>query len=409
MDMAGVCRAKALVLAETIAMAARRFVIRAGLPAFERRCEMNRKSFLGVVAAAALVVSTSSLWSHGARAQPSGGGSIGSVYTMTNAASANEVVIFARNASGALARIGAAATGGAGSGGGLDPLASQGSLMLADNDRWLLAVNAGSNDVSVFRVDSEELQLVDKIASGGVFPTSLAVFQNLVYVLNAGGIPNISGFMLNHRGHLAPIAGSTRVLPGGLHSQVGFDRHGNHLIVTDRATSSLIAYPIGEDGVPASTPVVSPSHGPGPFAFVVTATGNLLVAEVGSNAVSSYEVQRDGTLRVVSPSVPNGQAATCWIATAGSRHAFTANPGTSSFSGYRQQPASGEMTLLAGVAGRGAQPLDLAASAGGRFLYALDPGIGGIDAFQVEPDGSLIDLGAAIAGLPLFAQGLAVR
>ncbi len=299
-----------------------------------------------------------------------------------------------------------------GSGGGLDPLASQGSLVLTDNKKWLLAVNAGSNDLSVFRVKKDGLELVDVIPSGGDFPTSLAVFQDLVYVLNAHGTPNITGFKLNHKGHLAAIGGSTRELPGAVSAQIGFDPRGEVLVVTDRSAGNgtLIVYPVGENGKPAAAPVVTPSSGPGPFAFVFTAPRTLLVAEVGSNAVSSYELRHDGSLEFET-TVPNGQAATCWIVDVKGRYAFTANPGTLSLSSFKAPKGKKALELLEGVAGTGMKPLDLAVAENGKFLYALDPdpAVGGIDIFRVGHDGELTNLGPMAAGLPVHAQGLAAR
>jgi 6-phosphogluconolactonase (cycloisomerase 2 family) len=370
---------------------------------------MNRRSWLSYLGSAIVAGATMFALPADARRDTDRDDAVGAVYTMTNAAGGNEIVVFDRDERGRLTKVAAVPTGGNGSGGGLDPLASQGSLVLSANQRWLLAVNAGSNEISVLRVGSRGLELVDVVDSGGVFPTSIALFQNLVYVLNAGGTANVAGFRIDHRGRLSAIAGSTRVLPGGLHSQVGFDPRGEVLVVTDRATSSLLVYPIDDDGSPAGGPVASPSHGPGPFSFVFTRQGTLLVAEVGTNAVSSYALEDDGSLRVISGSVANGQAATCWIATAKNRYAFTANPGTSSLSSYRQHPGSGEVRLLAGVAASGSRPLDLAASIDDRFLYALDPGASGVAAFEVRHDGTLHNLGPVPGGLPLFAQGLAVR
>lgn len=370
---------------------------------------MNRKSFLTLIGATALLMSTTApLFAMDPHGEAPAERAVGSVYTMTNAPNGNEVAIFDRDGKGRLTLVGTVATGGIGSGGGLDQLASQGSLMLTHNKDWLLAVNAGSNEISVFRVTKDGLELVDKIASGGVFPTSLAVFRDLVYVLNAGGTPNITGFTLNHKGHLRPIASSTRALPGLLHSQVGFDPSGEMVLVTDRTNNNLLVYPLGEDDTPATAPVVSPSHGPGPFSFTFSARGRLVVAEVGDNAVSSYHIQDDGALKLLTPSVANGQAATCWIVNVDGGYAFTANPGAHSLSSYRQ-PRRGELVLIAGAAGAGTSPIDLAATETGRFLYALDPGFGGVDAFQIGADGSLTNLGPVAAGLPLFAQGIAVR
>ncbi len=67
----------------------------------------------------------------------------------------------------------------------VDHLASQGSLTLDRPDGLLLAVNAGSNTVSVFGAFGDRLALRQTIPSGGVFPVSIAVHDGLVYVLNA--------------------------------------------------------------------------------------------------------------------------------------------------------------------------------------------------------------------------------
>jgi 6-phosphogluconolactonase len=375
---------------------------------------MNRKSFLGILASVVLLLAAGPLHSVGAAAKGKHDDAAGSVYTMTNGQGGNEIMMFDRASDGGLTPAGSVPTGGFGSGGGVDPLGSQGSLVLSDNNRWLLAVNAGSNDISVFRVSKSGLELTDLIASGGNYPTSVAVYQDLVYVLNAdlpnaGAASNIAGFMLDHRGHLAPIASSTRSLPAGLHSQVGFDPRGEALVVTDRTSQTLLVYEVDRHGMPAAAPVVNPSAGPGPFAFVFREPRTLLVAEVGDNAVSSYELKKDGALKLLTPSVPNGQAATCWITDVKGRYAYTANPGKMSLSSFRIGQGKKDLELLAGVAGMGIAPLDLATAENGRFLYALDPGLGGIDLFRVEHDGGLIDIGPLPAGLPPYAQGLAAR
>jgi 6-phosphogluconolactonase len=394
------------------ALDTRRARSRKGLQ-FHRRSDMNRKNFLRVLGVAALAMATGPLLAVDALAKGKKDDVAGSVYTMTNDAAGNAIVVFDRDGKGALTLAGAVPTGGLGSGGGFDPLASQGSLVLTDNNKWLLAVNAGSNELSVFRVKKDGLELVDVIPSGGEYPTSLAVFQDLVYVLNTGGTPNITGFKLNHKGHLAAIGGSTREIPGAVSAQIGFDPRGDVLVVTDRSAGNgrLIVYPVGESGKPAAAPIVTPSSGPGPFAFVFTAPRTLLVAEVGSNAVSSYELRHDGSLKLETPSVPNGQAATCWIVDVKGRYAFTANPGTSSLSSFKAPKGKKALALLEGVAGTGMKPLDLAVAENGKFLYALDPDspVGGIDIFRVGHDGELTNLGPMPAGLPLYAQGLAAR
>jgi 6-phosphogluconolactonase len=330
----------------------------------------------------------------------------GAVYTMTNDPDGNEVIMFDRDAKGMLTQVGSISTGGNGSGGGLDPLASQGSLVLSQDQRWLLAVNAGSNEISVFRVLADGLALVDKVGSGGDFPVSLTIFHDLVYVLNAGS-PNITGFYLNHTGELIPLEGSTRLLGMGGFAQVGFDPKGKNLIATDRS-GFILVYSVGKDGLPSMDPAISTSNGLVPFGFIFDRWDHLLVSEAGSGAVTSYDVLADGTLQVISPSVANGQTATCWIA--GNRqYAFTANTASSTISAYRVKAGKGNVVLREAVAGIGNLDIDVAITINGRFLYTLNAGNGTVGMFKIKSEGTLVDLGMIVGGLSIFAQGIAAR
>jgi len=365
---------------------------------------MKKKVLVAVITAAMLLISAATVFAGGARDEI-----VGAVYAMTNAASGNEVVIFDRSDDGMLTSAGSIATGGTGSSIGIDTLGSQGSLVLSEDNSWLLAVNAGSNEVSVFKVLREGLNLVDKVNSGGMFPVSVTVFHNFVYVLNSGGSPNITGFRLSLTGKLIPLTRSTRSLGAGAFAQVGFDLEGEKLVVTDKTDSMILVYSVGHDGLPGKTPVTSPSNGVTPFGFIFDQWGHLLVVEAGTNAVSSYKILPDDTLQVISGSVPNGQIAACWIAGNGRGEVFTDNPGTHSISAYIDMPVVGTLALLDGVAGTGNTPLDLSITGNGRFLYSLDPNNGSVDMFQIGCDGSLTNLGTVPGGFSIFAQGIAAR
>ena len=332
----------------------------------------------------------------------------GAVYTMTNDPNGNEVVIFSRGANGLLIKTGSISTNGIGSGGALDPLGSQGSLVLSQDRKWLLAVNAGSNELSVFRVQPGGLAFVNKADSGGVFPVSLTISHNLVYVLNAES-PNITGFNLSRKGELTLLDGSTRSLGSGTFAQVGFDPLGETLVATDKANNEILVYAVDENGLPGTNPVTSISNGATPFGFVFDQQGHLLVAEAGSNSVSSYHILSDDTLQAISPSVPNEQQATCWIVKNRQGFLFTANPGSQTISAYKLNRTRGNLVLLAGADGIGNKPIDLAITMNGQFLYALDPGNGTVDMFQINNDGSLTNLGALAGGFSIFAQGIAAR
>lgn len=349
----------------------------------------------------------------------------GAAYTMTNAPVDNQVVVFSRDDDGLLTRTDAVSTGGKGSGGGVDPLGSQGALILVGQDDshhgWrrhhgkgrdsalLLAVNAGSNDVSVFRAGRHGIRLLDRTGSGGSFPVSLTVSGNRMYVLNNGAPANITGFRLGERGKLSQLPNSTRLLGDGSYGQVAFGPQGKSLIVADKANNRLLVYPVNQHGIPSAMPVITPSSGPVPFGVDFDRRGHLLVVEAGSNAVSSYDIARDGQLQIISASVPNGQIATCWIVVNQHGDVITTNPGTNSLSSFHVDAGTGEVTLTNGAAGSGDAPLDIDVTANGRFAYAVDPANGGVDMFRIERDGSLTGLGNVSGGLSLFAQGMAVQ
>ena len=162
----------------------------------------------------------------------------GAVYVETNQATGNAIAIFNRSTDGTLSFDTMVSTGGFGTSAGLG---SEGAIALSNDGRWLFAVNAGSNDISSFRVDVNGLTLVGKVASGGMTPISLTLYKNLLYVLNGGGNGNITGFTVDPFGKLNIIAGSSRPLSSNNAgpAQVSFSPDGSTLVVTEKATSMI--------------------------------------------------------------------------------------------------------------------------------------------------------------------------
>src|SRR2546423_3201058 len=152
--------------------------------------------------------------SAGAQAASADVGS-GAVFVQTNEPSGNRIVVYDRASDGHLTAAGTYATGGNGGvalpGTESDHLASQGSLVYDAHHRLLIAVNGGSDSVSAFRVRGDQLDLGTVVPSGGQFPASIAVHDNVAYVLNAGGTGIVQGFRIDANG-LHPIGGSARTL-----------------------------------------------------------------------------------------------------------------------------------------------------------------------------------------------------
>src|SRR5947199_7814044 len=210
----------------------------------------------------------------------------GAVYVLTNQVD-NTVAVFRRTAFGTLTPAGEFPTGGAGdpvpqgTDPATDPLASQGALIFDQGHQFLFAVNAGSNQISVLSVSDLGLDQVDVVDSGGIRPISLTVHDNLLYVLNEGGTPNITGFTIGDDGTLTPLAGSTQPLIGGTAAdpaQVSFNHDGTLLVVTEKAGNRIDTYIVDENGLP-SAPLDNPSNGMTPFGFAFNNPGFLVVSE----------------------------------------------------------------------------------------------------------------------------------
>lgn len=344
---------------------------------------------------------------------------VGMVYVMTNALNNNEVIAFMRSTNGTLTRLKSYRTGGNGTGQQkVDPLGSQGSLIVSPDGLFLFSVNAGSNSISSFRISSGgELTLANVVPSNGITPNSLAVFNDLLYVCNAGNATNhsnITGFQIRRNGYLRPIPGASHSLstPNASPACIVFSPSGNQLIVSEVSINRLSVFMIKKSGV-LSPPVVNNASGMGPFGSVFLSKGFLLVAEANSNALSSYTIADNGMLTAVSGSVLNNQSATCWV-TSGQdeRFAYTSNTGSGTITTYKVNP-DGNMTVISNIYSTPtgtAAPTDNGVSRDGQNFYVLNDNEGTISVFQTEDNGRLTLLQLfEDTGLPkIGAQGLAV-
>jgi 6-phosphogluconolactonase (cycloisomerase 2 family) len=280
----------------------------------------------------------------------------------------------------------------------------------------LLVANAGSNDVSVFRAGPHGLKLTDVEPSGGEFPVSVTIRGNVVYVLNAKGTSNVTGFRLSNQGDLEPIAASARTLSAATSdpAQVEFAPDGKTLIVTEKATNQITSFAVVHNGrLGAMTTTTSAT--PTPFGFAFDRRGHIIVSEAaggapGASVLSSYSVSASLSVSAITPSVATTQTAACWVLLARDfQLAFTTNTGSGTVSAF-DVSEGGELTLRHAVAantGAGSAPIDMALSRNGRFVFVLAPGgEGTVRPYAINADGTLQGLGP-VNGIPPTAYGLA--
>ena len=334
------------------------------------------------------------------------------VFAMTNSVEGNQIIAYSRAADGALIERNQYPTGGRGSGGTTDPLASQGSLTLSQDHSLLFAVNAGAGNLSVFRVNGANLELLQVASSGGAAPVAVAQHGSLVYVINFAGNSNVVGFNLDETGHLIRIPDSIRYLSATNTgpSSLAFSPDGRFLLVTEKVTNNIDVFSVGSDGT-LSQPTITPDPIPGVFDVVFSPDGAALIVQTGgagspnASTVSSYLVQEGGTLLPVTGSVPTLGTFACWIAlTPNGQFAFASNTLSSSISGFAIG-GSGTVTALPGTVvaslPTGSNNLDIAVSDDARFVYTMNTGAGTIGIFAVQPNGSLKVIG--------FASGLSAH
>ena len=361
-------------------------------------------------AAAAAVPATASASAH---ASPV----VGHVYVNDNTTATNTIGAFDRHADGTLTpETGSPfAAGGAGTGAGL---ASQGAVQISPDGRFLIAADAGSNQISVLRIKHNgSLRLVHHgvVSSGGALPVSLTIHDDLLYVANAGtGGSNYTGFRLRPNGRLEPIPGSTVALPDSAQpGDVLFNRDGTKLAGTRVGTSQIDSFTVGSGGRLTAAPGSPfPAQGLGPFGseFRPASPDQLFVSNAHnggtSGTVSAFRDSASGTLSSIGSSpFADLQTAPCWVEIShDGQYLFTVNTGSGTISRYSIAPG-GALTLLGstpvGVTG-GVGAVDARLSPDGRTLFVDESRIGAVGAFAVH-GGNLTELATSPTSLPAGA------
>jgi 6-phosphogluconolactonase (cycloisomerase 2 family) len=349
---------------------------------------------------------------------------VGHVYVNDNTAGTNSIGGFEQHADGSLTPLTGSpfAAGGAGTG---TIVGSQGSLQVTTDGRYVLAADAGSNQISVLQVEADgALTPVagSPVSSGGIEPVSIAIHGGLVYVANEGnGVSgsNYTGFTLNDGGQLSPLSGSTVSLPvTALPGDILFNPTGKNLIgievgTTDPSTFRIDSFQVGADGrlTPAvNSPFAAEAAGPFGSEFSPTSPHHLYVSNAhggaGNGSVSAFSVTPNAKLSPIGASpYADGQTAPCWVEIShDGRYLFAVNTGSTTISSYRIL-ANGTLRYLSSTpfnSGVGIRPFDARLDVGGQNLYVVDAAIPAVSGFAVT-GGTLTELASSPAALPAGA------
>lgn len=332
------------------------------------------------------------------------------LYTESNAAGTNEIIMYKIKHNGSLHHDKTIASGGAGTGMGLG---SQGALVLDKNHEWLYAVNAGSNSVSSFKVHNNgSLTLAHTENTHGTTPVSVSVHNNLLYVLNRGS-DNIHGFWIGAGGILTHIDGSTKPLSSTAVDapQISFTPNGDWIVVTEKATNIIGTFKVKNDGS-VNDGIFTASVGQTPFGFDFSRGRFMIVSNAvggaaGAGSTTSYIIQNNGKPVDINGAIPDFQAAPCWVAlTKHGRFAFITNTASNTISSYYVD-SWGALHLAHSVAAKSDMaPLDIVVASNNFFVYELNGKSGTIGSYHRKPFGGL-ELIDNQSGIPLSATGLA--
>ena len=350
------------------------------------------------------------------------------VYTSSNEAAGNRVIAFdIDKPSGQLVEIGSFDTRGTGTGA---PLGNQAAMATDASDRWMFVTNAGDGSVTSFRLQPDGLQFVNRVNSRGHSAISVTVFGTLVYVLNEGSgessdppnerYDNISGFRFNNVGRLQYINGSTRILNRSrltAPAQIGFNKSGTVLLITEKATNMLTTYRMISGDRPAFRSLKRPSAVPTPFGFEFGDRDYVFITEANGGAqgvTASYRIDRaTGEVSSLVDLIDQGNA-TCWtILSSDQTIGYSINTGSGSISPYRINfngtlepffPQSPNAAFFTGTA-----PRDAVLTQNNQFMYVLNNGDGTIDGFRVFRLGGISGQNITPVSVPASVTGLISR
>lgn len=372
------------------------------------------------------------------RMNPPSGSSVGSAYFLTNEPDGNFVVAADIGSDGKLTLRQAISTRGLGSHGndgganGPDALFSQGSVKASAAGQVLAAVNAGSNTISLFSIDSTDptnLQIIgDPVGSGGEFPVSLAFNKagDSLCALNGGEVNSVSCFKVDKTKGLAPLSGTNRSLklnqttpaagPAGSVSHVVFSEDGKQLIAsikgdpTTKTSGFLATFDISADGsLSQDFQTIFPAQGGLlPFSMTVIEGKNAILATDPAMGFDIIDLSGGNKSSVVAI---NNQSATCWSSfSPKTGNFYLTDIGTSQVTEVNIDNNLTGTVVKQYAQGSGSATIDndIATVGNNDFLYVLSPNVTAINVLALNAPGNAQNIQKVDIAGPAKAAGLTV-
>ncbi len=341
---------------------------------------------------------------------------VGHVYVNNNSAVHNTVAGFDRWSDGNLTPIAGSPfeTGGAGVG---SPVGSAGAIQMTANGKYLLAVDAASNDISVLTrpqgwlADAHRHRALERHDAGqhrGPQEPRLRREhgrrrQQLHGVPSSPRRPDPDRRLHRARSPTTPCRAHVLFSP---------ERQdpGRDASRPDAGPSFIDSFAVGHDGLltaAAGSPYPAQRIGPFGSAFRPHDSSQLFVSNAHDGAlagsVSAYNVGKDSTLTPIGASpFADNQTAPCWVAVSpDGRYLFAINTGSTTISSY-SIAKDGSLSLLGSTpmkSATGLRPFDAQLDPSGKFLYVVDAGQAKVSVFAVD-GGSLTELDASPVSIP---------
>lgn len=266
----------------------------------------------------------------------------------------NNLSAYSVNSNGTLTSAG----GNAGT--GTTPVA----LAMDSAGKFLFVANQGSNDVSVYSVGSGGAlsEVAGSPFATGVPPTAIAPATatpagvtvsgaGFVYVANQGQ-GTVSAFSLDSTtGVLTPVPGlpfAAGTTPTGVLAMTTASST-NVLFVANQGSNNISVFDINPDGSLTQVTGSPFSAGLGPVAIAAEPTHNFLyVADKNSNQLSAYRINGgDGALTPLNPAtVSTGSQPVAVAVHPDGLYLYTANFGSDSISGFKLTTQTGVLTAV---------------------------------------------------------------